>query len=211
MAIWLDSADLDDARICAELGFIGGITTNPALLATASRSAPEQIAALLDVFPGPVCYQLTQTGPAADDEATRIRRLSPRRVVLKIPAGLEMIALGARVAERGQWALTATFSPAQTALACAAGARYVIPYVNRMTRLNGNGLEITGQMAAICRHANTGTEVLAASVKSAEEAVSALLAGAHHITAPLAIIRAMAEHPLSAQAVDDFARVAPAI
>ena len=41
MAILLDSASLDDAAAAAKLGFVSGITTNPALMAreTESRSS----------------------------------------------------------------------------------------------------------------------------------------------------------------------------
>jgi len=129
-------------------------------------------------------------------------------VVIKIPATLANIALGALLAPEIPWALTATFSPAQVVLACEAGARYVIPYVDRMTRLGGNGLEVTGQMAEVCRRSGRGVEVLAASIKSPDQAVRSLLAGAHHVSAPVPVIREMAEHPLSATAIADFARVA---
>jgi transaldolase len=51
--------------------------------------------------------------------------------------------------------------------------------------------------------------VLAASVKSPQEAVQTLLAGAHHVSMPLSVLLDMGHDPLSDQAVTDFARVAP--
>jgi transaldolase len=207
MAIWLDSADPSDARICAELRFVSGITTNPTLLASVDRPPLTVIEELLKVFPGPVCYQITAADAVeAEQEARNAAGLSPGRVVIKIPATLANIALGARLAPQVPWALTATFSAAQVALACEAGSRYVIPYVDRMTRLGGNGLEVTSQMAEICRRSGKGVEVLAASIKSPDQAMRALLAGAHHISAPLLVIREMAEHQLSASAISEFAR-----
>lgn len=52
----------------------------------------------------------------------------------------------------------------------------------------------------------SNTEILAASIKSPEEAVKTLLAGAHHLTLPLDVLQAMAVHELSQQTVDEFAK-----
>jgi transaldolase len=46
--------------------------------------------------------------------------------------------------------------------------------------------------------------VLAASLKSVDEVVAVLMAGAHHVTLPMSLIDAMAEHSLTQQAVVDF-------
>jgi transaldolase len=53
---------------------------------------------------------------------------------------------------------------------------------------------------------NTNTEILAASIKSPEEAVQTLLAGAHHLTLPLDVLQAIALHELSQQTVEEFAK-----
>src|SRR4051794_27176451 len=110
VGIWLDSAILEEARQCRDLGFVMGITTNPALIAASGRPPREAIAALLDAFDGPVGAQLTAGDcAAAEAEARVLAALAPGRVIIKIPAGLERIALGARLQPAIPWALTATF------------------------------------------------------------------------------------------------------
>jgi transaldolase len=52
--------------------------------------------------------------------------------------------------------------------------------------------------------AGTPTEVLAASLKTVDETIATLLAGAQHITLPLDLILAMGEHELSQQAIQQF-------
>jgi transaldolase len=47
-------------------------------------------------------------------------------------------------------------------------------------------------------------EILAASLRDRAEVLACLAAGAHHITIPLALLREMAEHPLSQQAIAEF-------
>jgi transaldolase len=56
----------------------------------------------------------------------------------------------------------------------------------------------------------TGMEILAASIKSPEEAAASIQAGADHLTLPLAMLQvamlqAIATHELSHQTVADFA------
>jgi transaldolase len=49
------------------------------------------------------------------------------------------------------------------------------------------------------------TQVLAASLKSVDEVVKTILAGAHIVTLHLDLILAMGEHELSQKAIEDFA------
>ncbi|MGL5032353.1 MAG: transaldolase family protein, partial [Microcystaceae cyanobacterium] len=91
---------------------------------------------------------------------------------------------------------------AQAVIAQQAGAKYAITYVNRATRLQGDGLKLVREMADILQ--GSSTEVLAASLKSANEAAAALLAGAKHLTLPLPILQAMTNHDLSQQTVAEF-------
>ena len=48
-------------------------------------------------------------------------------------------------------------------------------------------------------------KILAASIKSSQEAAATLAAGAHHITVPLSILQAMTTHELSDKTVAKFA------
>lgn len=208
MALYLDSAEIEDVRQAMALGFVAGITTNPMLIARTGRSAQEVIADLCGLSPGAVFYQLTERTPEAmEAEARRFHALSPEQVVLKVPCDLQGLALVARISSEITCALTAVFSAAQACLAGEAGARYVIPYVNRMTKLSGDGLALLSRMAEVLTRTGQGTEILAASLKSPTEVVAALTHGAHHVTVPLAVIREMAEHLLSILAIEEFAQV----
>lgn len=208
MALYLDSAEIEDVRQAMALGFVAGITTNPMLVARTGRSAQEVIADLCGLSPGAVFYQLTERTPEAmEAEARRFHALSPEQVVLKVPCDLQGLALVARISSEITCALTAVFSAAQACLAGEAGARYVIPYVNRMTKLGGDGLALLSRMAEVLTRTGLGTEILAASLKSPTEVVSALTHGAHHVTVPLAVIREMAEHLLSILEIEEFAQL----
>ena len=207
MALFLDSAFAADAREAMAMGFVAGITTNPTLIAKVGRKPEEVIAELADICESTVFYQLT--APTVDErekEARKILALRPN-IALKIPMTTENLTLAAKfAAEEIIVGMTATYSPAQTFLSCEAGVEYSIAYVNRSTRLQGDGFALVREMRAVADACNTSTTILVASLKSAQEVVQAILAGAHHVTIPLLLLKEMGNHPLSEQTIEEFAR-----
>ena len=83
---------------------------------------------------------------------------------------------------------------------------YSIAYVNRSTRLQGDGLALVSEMRDVIDACETSTEILVASLKSPGEVVQAVIAGAHAVTVPLALMLEMGNHPLTDQAIEEFAR-----
>lgn len=209
MALYLDSASVEDVRRAVKLGFIAGVTTNPRLIARTGRAAEEVIPELCDVLgEGLIFHQLTAaTVEEREVEARRLAALRPDRVGLKIPCTTENLALLHRLVNEGlACAVTAIFGAHQAYVACEAGADYVVPYVNRSTRLQGDGLALVAEMAAVTRASGGHAQVLAASFHSLQEVVDATLAGAHHVSVSLELLLAMGDHALSEQAIADFAR-----
>ena len=207
MALYLDSANVNDARRAAELGFVFGITTNPNLIARSGRPAEDVIAKLCAAFPDTIFHQVTSPpGPALDAEIARFRAISDQ-VAFKIPCTFAYLpVLRGLSQENVTCAVTGVFGPAQAYVAAEAGARFVIPYVNRATRLCGDGPALVAEMAAIL--SDRSCEILAASIKSPTEAVDTLLAGAHHLTLPWELLAGLVGHRLTELAMDEFARAA---
>lgn len=204
MAMWLDSADVEAVREAWLAGRIVGVTTNPSILATVARPPLEVVADLARSCGGTVFYQLNApTLAGRGEEAERALAIAPN-VGLKIACTWENLALVSRFARHRTVGVTALFGAAQAALAAQAGAACVLPYVNRSTRLLGDGPALVRQMRGVLE--GTPTRIVAASVKTPEEAVQTLLAGAHDLTLPPAVLRAMAHHELSEAAIAEFAR-----
>lgn len=203
MALFLDSADPSEAREAAGYGFVRGCTTNPALLARAGARDPRAaLEVLVDLFEGPVFYQLMARDlEGLRAEARTFLPLGPR-LGLKIACTLDGLRLAAELAPEATLAMTGVFTPGQAYLAAQAGAHYVIPYVNRITRFTGDG---PGTIDAIAEAlAFEDCAVLAAGIKSPAEAIEALLAGADHLSLPLSVIQSMADNELTRRAIDDF-------
>jgi len=206
----LDSASADDARRSAALGFVVGITTNPSLMARTGRRPADVIAELCDVHPGMVFYQpVADTLRDREAEVRRFAALRPGRVGLKLPSTPDNFVLAARLSSEGfVVGMTAIFGAAQVYLACQTGVHYVVPYVNRSTRLLGDGAALVREMRTVIEACQAPVEIVAASVKTLAEVIATVTAGAHSLTLPLALIEELGRHELSDQAVNEFAAAA---
>jgi transaldolase len=206
VAFYLDSADINDVKQAMALGFVAGVTTNPALVAKTNRPGLEVLKEILSLTSGKVWYQVTAEDlQGRAEQARQIFSLAPERIQVKIGATTENIGLTAKLAKEGlAMTVTAVSSAAQAYLAAEAGAKYVAPYVNRLTRQLGDGVAILKDCVQVCH--GSDTRVIAASLKTPEEVVAVVLAGAQDVTIPLALIQEMGNHPLSDKAIEDFTR-----
>jgi transaldolase len=203
MAIYLDSAIASEAELAQKMGWVKGITTNPTLLATSELSPEDTLKKLVTLTSGPLFYQLMASDfQGMVTEGQKAREIIGDRTLLKVPAtpvGFEVVA---HLSPDIPCSVTAIYSAAQAAVAKEAGATMAIAYVNRATRLLGDGIALVRSMADVLKGSNV--EILAASIKSPEEAAASLKAGAHHLTLPLAMLRAISSHELSQQTVEEF-------
>lgn len=206
MAILVDSAQIDEVKKAGQLGFVRGVTTNPTLLAEVKGDAREVIRQLCYASTGPVFYQVTAaTFQEREREALEVFGVAGDRIVVKVPMTTANMALIARLkANAVPCAATAVYAAYQAIAAAEAGARYVIPYVNRATRLLGDGLRLVRELHEVVRATGRHVRVLAASIKSPEEAAAALVAGADDLTLPMAVLVAMGDHRLSDEAIAGF-------
>ncbi len=203
MAIYLDSAILSEARAAVELGWLYGVTTNPTLLAQSPLPPAETYRQLAQLPVKEIYYQVPDA-----DKVTMRRQMALAedilgdKLVVKIPPTRAGFAFAAEITADHKTCLTAIFSPAQALAARAAGADYIAVYVNRATKWMGDGLALTQACAEVL--AGSGTEILAASLKSVDEVVAAFNAGAQHLTLPLEILQALIESEHSDRAVQMF-------
>ncbi|WP_446367813.1 transaldolase family protein [Coleofasciculus sp. G3-WIS-01] len=203
--IYLDSALVSEAKTVEKWGWIKGITTNPTLLAKSDLPPETTLKQLAAISPGELYYQLMATdfqGMVA--EGRKAFEIIGEKTVLKVPATAIGFQVVAHLSPEIPCSVTAIYIAAQAAVATEAGAKYAIAYVNRATRLLGDGLALVREMAAILK--DSPTEILAASLKSPAEAAGALIAGADHLTLPLEILNAMTTHNLSEQTINEFAQ-----
>lgn len=202
MAIYIDSAIIEDVAAARSLGWVRGVTTNPVLLAKAGGKARDVLSGLAHLNMASLFYQLvTPTLDGMFEEVQLAANTVGSSLVLKVPSTEDGFRFVAKCREY-PCCVTAVFSPAQALIASEVKARYVAVYVNRATRLMGDGLKLVREVAEILKHSST--EIIAASLKSTEEACAALLAGAHHLTLPYEVLTGLISHPLTEQTIAEF-------
>ncbi len=213
MALYIDSAFLNDIMQVAETLPIAGVTTNPTILLAARERGqilnPLQVLnELLKSIQGTIFMQ-----PGATEEEKMYQQAlayidtASGRAIPKIP----MNQIGMRVARRlkqqnHRIAFTAVTSVAQAYSAAMAGAEFIIPYYGRLARSGVDANERIAQMAELLHNERVPTRILVASIKSPEEAAQALLAGAHDLTASPEVLLDMLSDPMSEEAVERFSQ-----
>lgn len=204
MTIFLDSAIISEAQAVAQFGWVGGITTNPVLLAKSDLAPEETLRKLAFLTSGPVFYQLTATTVTTMiSEAERAKDILGSQLVLKIPPTAAGFTATTELSSSIPCCITALYAPSQVMVAEAAGARYAIVYYHRLLEtLPTDGKRLLGEMIAVLK--NSQTELVAASIKSSEEAVAARCAGIPHLTLPFAVLTALMTNDLSDQAINNF-------
>ncbi len=203
MSIFSDSTQIHQIRTALDLGWVAGITTNPLLLAQQTEPPEALFRRIRSIHEGPVFYQLVSpTFETMMEEAHEMESIFENHLVVKLPPTDLGFKVCSQLSSRMACCPTAIYSRAQALLARESGAQYLAVYVNRATRLLGDGLALVSEIAAVLD--GSKTRLLAASLKSPEEAMDAFIAGADDLTLPYETLMAMSHHELSKLAVQDF-------
>ncbi|MFK3835208.1 transaldolase family protein [Microbacterium sp. NPDC087868] len=204
--LYVDSADVDRVSRLLAAGVVHGVTTNPTILERGGRTAgeiPELYARWESEGAAEIFFQ-TWGGDTASfvRNAERIRELGPR-VAVKVPAtAAGFAAASALVADGATVLVTAVYSVAQ-ALACASiGAQYIAPYLGRMRDAGIDGDTVIARMQEVCE--GSGSNVLAASLRTADDIVGLRLAGVPYFTAAPDVIEQALFHEVSDSSAAEF-------
>lgn len=204
MVVYLDSADLDDVRAAAHLGFVKGMTTNPSLMRIVTADPLKHATELLAITQFPeFFYQPSGAYVSVLDEAVAAWSLDPERVILKLPATPGGVSLAADLVGRGvRVALTAAQTPNAMIVAEAIGVVAVIAYVDRAWRDPRVENDLVGALARVRRG---DTRIVAASVKNVGQFTMAFVDGADAVSAPLVVLEQVLGHPAGLEAERAFA------
>jgi TalC/MipB family fructose-6-phosphate aldolase len=211
MALYIDSAYLDDIIAVAQTVPLAGVTTNPTILLAARELGQHLdplslLKAILRSIDGSI---FMQPGSLEEEEmykqALTYIETDPQRVIPKIPMTQTGLRIARRLKRQGyRIAFTAVTSVTQAYSAAMAQADFIILYYNRLERSGIDASERVAQIADLLHNQQLPSRILAASIKSPLEAGSALLAGAHDLTVTPQVLLEMVSDPLSEQAIEKF-------
>lgn len=205
MKFFIDTADIAEIRDLVPTGLVDGVTTNPSLVMKSGRDFREVIAEICSVVEGPVSAEVTAL--EADRMIAEGRSLAKiaGNVTVKLPLTLEGLkACRALTGDGIKTNVTLCFSANQALLAAKSGASFISPFIGRLDDVGADGMELIREIRMIYDNYGFTTEVLAASIRSPMHIRDCALAGADVATAPPAVIKGLANHPLTDKGLKAF-------
>jgi transaldolase len=205
MKFFVDTADVDAIRELHDLGMVDGVTTNPSLIMKSGRDIKEVTKEICEMVPGPVSAETVALD--ADGMIAEGRELAKiaENITIKVPLTWDGLKACKVLSGEGRMVnVTLCFSANQALLAAKAGATFISPFIGRLDDLNIDGMELIAEIREIYDNYNFSTEILAASIRSANHMKEAALIGADVATAPPAVIKSMANHVLTDKGLDAF-------
>ena len=205
MKFFVDTADIDAIRELNDLGMVDGVTTNPSLIAKSGRDILEVTKEICDLVSGPVSAEVVALD--AETMLAEGRKLAKiaDNIAVKVPLTWAGLQTCKTLSDEGTMVnVTLCFSANQALLAAKAGATFISPFIGRLDDLNLDGMELIGDIRTIYDNYDFKTQILAASIRSANHMKDAALIGADVATAPPAVIKAMASHVLTDKGLDGF-------
>ena len=207
MKFFVDTAEIKDITELNDYGLLDGVTTNPSLIAKSGRDFKEVIAEICALVEGPVSAEVASMeydGMVAEGE--HLAKIA-KNVVIKLPLTLPGLKACRYFTQKGiKTNVTLCFTANQALLAAKAGATYISPFLGRLDDINIDGMDLIRDIREIYDNYGFETQILAASIRSANHVKEAALAGADVATIPPNVIKGLANHVLTDKGLEQFAK-----
>ncbi|MCU0322537.1 MAG: fructose-6-phosphate aldolase [Chitinophagaceae bacterium] len=202
MKFFIDTANLAQITEANLLGILDGVTTNPSLMAKEGIKGNDAInnhyKSICEIVDGDISAEVLSTNFSDMVEEGKHLASLHHNIVVKIPMIKDGIKAIKWFTDNGiKTNCTLVFSAGQAILAAKAGATYLSPFIGRVDDSGWNGIQLISQIANIYKVQNYRTQILAASIRSANHIIQCAEAGAHVITSPLEPILGLLKHPLT--------------
>lgn len=205
MKFFVDTADTNEIKELAATGLLDGVTTNPSLIMKSGRPMKEVIAEICALVDGPVSAEVVATDTAGMlKEAEELGAIADN-ICIKLPLTLEGLKACRVLSQKGiQTNVTLCFSANQALLAAKAGATFISPFIGRLDDINVEGMDLIAEIRQIYDNYGFRTEILAASIRTANHVKDCALLGADVATIPPATLKGLVKHPLTEKGLEVF-------
>lgn len=205
MKFFVDTADVPAIRELHDLGMVDGVTTNPSLILKSGRDIIEVTKEICSFVSGPVSAEVVSL--QADEmiaEGRKLAEIAPN-IAVKVPLTWDGLKACKVLSGEGKMVnVTLCFSVNQAILAAKAGATFISPFIGRLDDINLDGTDLIADIRTVYDNYGFQTQILAASIRSANHVSQCALIGADVITAPPSVIKAMASHVLTDKGLEQF-------
>ena len=205
MKFFVDTADVPAIAELNELGMVDGVTTNPSLIKKSGRDILEVTKEICDLVDGPVSAEVTATdAETMIAEGRKLAKIADN-IAVKVPLTWDGLKACKVLTDEGRMVnVTLCFSANQALLAAKAGATFISPFIGRLDDINIDGLDLIREIRVIYDNYGFETEILAASIRSANHVKDCALIGADVATVPPAVLKGLVKHPLTDKGLEQF-------
>jgi transaldolase len=205
MKFFVDTADVAAIAELNDLGMVDGVTTNPSLILKSGRDILEVTKEICSIVAGPVSAEVVAL--KSDEMIAEGRKLAEvaQNIVVKVPLTWDGLKTCKVLSGEGLMVnVTLCFSVNQALIAAKAGATFISPFIGRLDDINLDGLDLIGDIRQVYDNFDFKTQILAASIRTANHVTQCALIGADVITAPPSVIKGLANHVLTDKGLDQF-------
>ena len=207
MKIFLVTASPDEVRWASAIGLIDGVSTTPAMLASARPhgDARELLEELIDSTRLPVCATVGAVN-AHDiyQDGRELARLS-EDIIVQVPLVEDAIVAIRKLSIDGvRVAADLVFNAAQALLAAKAGAAMICTSIEQLDIMGDHGVNVVREIRSVFDADGVPCDILAANPSTSGSFAECALAGAHAVSVTAATLRALLVHPLTDRGVDQF-------
>lgn len=206
MKFFIDTANIDEIKEAHALGVLGGVTTNPSLVAKEKNvSFHDRIREIAALVPGSVSAEvIALDAEGMIKEGKELAAIAPN-ITIKLPMTPDGLKACYALTQAGITTnVTLIFNANQALLAARAGATYVSPFLGRLDDIGQNGLDLISTISDIFTIHGLDTQIIAASIRHPMHVTEAALRGAHIATIPYKVILQLTKHPLTDKGIEAF-------
>jgi len=205
MKFFVDTADLEEIKRYASMGLLDGVTTNPSLVAKTGKTREQVITDICALVDGPISAEVIATEKAGMiEEGLELAKIHDN-VTIKVPLTDEGLAACRELSRQSiKVNVTLCFTPVQALMAAKAGATFISPFIGRLDDLGQTGLELIEDVREIYDNYGYTTEILVASIRSAQHVRFAAKIGADVCTVPPKVLGQLLKHPLTDRGLEQF-------
>jgi len=206
MEIFLDTSSIKDIKKWDNLGFISGVTTNPALLSK-EKGMPIELLKEICALMGerPVSAQVTaESSEKMIEQGIYFSNLSDN-ILVKLPSNLSGYKAQIKLSQLNiKTNITLCFDPVTDCLFAKAGATYVSMILGRSEDFNLQQSSLIKRTRAIFEHNSFDTKILGASFRNPQQIELAMSQGADVLTIPPNSLSMLFNNPLTNGGLKDF-------
>ncbi len=193
MKMFLDSAKTDEIQHGLDWWDVDGVTTNPRHVQASGKPFRQVIEEIARLFEGTEKAVSVEVDPHLTDweqivtQGMELAKISPNFVIKVGVSQAGCKAMRELTRQRVRTNATLIFSVAQAWQAARAGAAYVSPFIGWKEQYGDQAASLIPEVAVMLEEQNYDAQIIAAAVRNGRQIAEAAMAGAHCVTASLAV------------------------